>query len=115
MKMATETKRGAEQIDWRPTRDVLKEYEEFSKQCFLAGMDAYLDGDCTTAIIGEAIFHSYQDGQEVWAKLCDILGGEVKSEDEIEALVRKHYFLWGVYRAFVIRATRKLKQGDENG
>ena len=108
MKMATETKRGAEQIDWRPTRDVLKGYEEYSKQCLLSGMDSYLDGECTTAIIGEAIFHSYENAVEAYEAVANLLRGEVKTEAEIEAIVRNHFFLFGVYKAFLCRSSKSL-------
>ena len=97
-------------VDWHSTREILRQHENLAQECFLSGFSAYLQGKSTTAIIGEALFHGYERAEDVLSKLCVILDGEIKTHAEIQHIVRTHFFLFGVHKAFLARSSGKLQK-----
>ena len=99
-----------QKVDWQPTRKILRDYEDFAQESFLAGMSSYADKKCNSAIIGEALFYGYERADDVLDKICEKLDGQVKTHAEIRHIVRIHFFLFGVYKCFLTRTSGKLRK-----
>ena len=100
-------------VNWQ-TNDIaeqVKSYEDFSKQCYLVGLDCYLSGECTNEIISRAVGYSYTSLDEAMAGVWGDLPN-VKTDTDLERIFREHFFLWGVFRGLSIKTTRSIKQPE---